>query len=53
MKNYGIVFRPGSLWIGIHYSEYNKRFCMNIIPCVTIWWIQKGGVVPQLYNVEK
>ena len=45
-KNFGFIFRPKSFWMGIHYSDYNKRFCMNIIPCCTIWWIKKGGVRP-------
>lgn len=46
MKNYGLIFRLESMWIGCHYSSYNKRFCLNLIPFVTFWWIQKGGVRP-------
>lgn len=43
---FGVLFRLQSFWIGIHYSPYNKRFCINLIPCVTIWIIKKGGIIP-------
>lgn len=42
----GLLLRIQSFWIGIHYSPYNKRFCINLIPCVTIWIIKKGGIIP-------
>ena len=42
----GIVLRLESFWVGCHYSAFNKRYCLNIIPCVTIWWISEGGKVP-------
>lgn len=42
----GILYKFGSFWIGIHYSKYNKRYCVNIIPCVTIWITKKGGKTP-------
>jgi len=40
----GIIIRKESFWIGLHYSKACKRYCLNIIPCVTIWWIKKGGL---------
>lgn len=43
---YGILFRPGSLWVGAHWSKGNRRLCINLIPCVTIWITLRGGVVP-------
>lgn len=43
---YGIIFRLKSFWIGLHYSHYNKRFCLNVIPCITIWWTLKNGKIP-------
>jgi hypothetical protein len=43
MKTKGIIFRLESFWIGLHYSKNCKRYCLNIIPCVTIWWIKKNG----------
>lgn len=43
----GILFKPTSLWVGVHYSKYCRRFCINLIPCVTIWITLKGGVEPR------
>ncbi len=42
----GLLFRPGSLWIGIHWSKKNKRWCINLIPCVTFWVTKPGGNTP-------
>lgn len=42
----GILFRWGSLWIGAHWSSANRRLCINLIPCVTIWIVAPGGVSP-------
>lgn len=38
----GILFRPESFWMGLHYSKACKRYCLNIIPCFTIWWTING-----------
>lgn len=43
---YGWLFRWGSCWVGVHYSPYNKRFCINLIPCVTLWITRQGGIAP-------
>lgn len=42
----GILFRIGSLWIGAHYSPHNRRWCINVLPCVTLWITLKGGNTP-------
>lgn len=42
----GLIFRLGSAWIGAHWSEANRRWCINVVPCVTIWLTLKGGKVP-------
>jgi hypothetical protein len=42
----GILFRPGSVWIGAHWSPGNKRLCVNVIPFVTFWFTLKGGKTP-------
>lgn len=42
----GILFRWGSLWVGAHYNPYNKRWCINPVPCVTIWITLPGGKTP-------
>lgn len=46
-KSSGIILRYQSFWIELHYSEYNKRYCLNILPGFTIWWIDKNGNKPQ------
>jgi hypothetical protein len=42
----GILFRPGSVWIGAHWSPGNKRLCVNVIPFVTFWFTLAGGITP-------
>lgn len=44
--NYGVLFRTNSFWIGLHYSPYNKRYCLNLLPFFTIWWIKQNGNPP-------
>lgn len=39
---FGILFRYQSFWIGLHYSKHCKRYCLNIIPCCTLWWTING-----------
>ena len=43
---YGLIFQKGAWWLGAHYSEDNKRLCINIVPCFTIWIAAKDGAVP-------
>lgn len=42
----GVLVRAGSAWIGAHWSPSNRRWCINIIPFVTIWITLEGGKVP-------
>lgn len=42
----GFLFNLTSVWIGVHYSKREKRFCMNLIPCCTIWWTRTDGEWP-------
>lgn len=44
---WGLLFNKNAWWIGMHYSPRYKRYCINLIPCVTIWYVKKGGVVPK------
>lgn len=44
--NCGILIRPWSLWVGIHYAPFNRRTCVNLLPCITIWVVESGGEVP-------
>lgn len=43
----GLLFRWESLWVGAHYSPYYRRWCINLIPCVTIWIALRGGMTPE------
>ena len=42
----GILFNPGALWIGAHWSPHNRRWCINVLPGVTVWITLPGGHVP-------
>ncbi|WYW04321.1 hypothetical protein Kurepalu1_00019 [Pseudomonas phage vB_PpuP-Kurepalu-1] len=42
----GLLCRWGSCWLGFHWSPYNRRVCINLIPCITIWVTLPGGNVP-------
>ena len=43
---YGLIFQVGAWWLGVHYSDYNKRYCINLIPCFTIWVAMPDGHTP-------
>ncbi|MHB1273643.1 MAG: phage protein GemA/Gp16 family protein [Rhodanobacter sp.] len=43
---HGILFRLGSFWVGAHWSAQHKRLCINLIPCVTVWIVARGGDTP-------
>lgn len=43
---FGLIVNWRSLWVGAHWSTFNKRLCVNLIPCVTLWVTAKGGNVP-------
>ncbi|MBD9362937.1 hypothetical protein EBB_21030 [Methylomonas sp. EbB] len=43
---YGWLIRPGSIWIGAHWSPANKRMCINLLPCLTLWVVMPGGFAP-------
>lgn len=42
----GWHFRPASFWVGVHWSTYNQRLCINLLPCVTVWVVLPGGNQP-------
>lgn len=42
----GFMPRWGSLWVGAHWSPYNRRLCVNILPCLTVWFVFRGGITP-------
>ena len=42
----GILLRSGSLWVGAHWSRKNRRLCINLVPCLTVWLVWQGGKRP-------
>lgn len=42
----GLLFRATSFWVGMHYSNFDKRFCINLLPCITFWITLPGGHIP-------
>lgn len=42
----GVLTNPHALWVGLHYSRWNRRFCLNIVPCITLWITLEGGDTP-------
>ena len=42
----GVLYQPGGLWIGAHYSPFCKRWCINLVPCITFWVAFEGGKIP-------
>jgi hypothetical protein len=46
----GILLNPHALWIGMHYSAFNKRVCINLLPMLTIWIAFKGGATPKSWR---
>jgi len=43
---FGLLFRPYSFWVGAHYCPFNKRLCVNLLPCFTLWFVFKNGLAP-------
>lgn len=42
----GVLLNPHALWIGAHYSPGNRRWCINLLPGVTVWITLLGGKAP-------
>lgn len=42
----GWLMRWGSFWVGAHWSQQNKRLCVNPLPFVTFWITWPGGRTP-------
>lgn len=39
----GLLYNECALWVGVHYSSQNKRYCINLIPFLTFWYCGPGG----------
>lgn len=44
---FGLLVSLGSFWIGMHYSAFNRRWCINLLPFVTVWITLPGGYLPR------
>lgn len=43
---FGLLFNPCAWWVGVHYSSYHQRVCINLVPCFTLWWCGTDGELP-------
>lgn len=43
---FGLLFNLPSLWVGVHYSAHTRRYCINLLPTITVWITLPGGKVP-------
>jgi hypothetical protein len=43
----GFLLRLPSFWVGVHWSSFDRRFCINLLPCVTLWITLPGGHIPK------
>lgn len=42
----GVLFNPWAWWLGVHYSPFNRRVCVTLIPMLTLWFTFRGGRAP-------
>lgn len=41
-----LLVQPSTFWVGVHYSAWNQRWCINLVPCVTLCVVERGGRMP-------
>ena len=44
---WGVIFRLSSFWVGVHYSKKAQRWCINVVPGVTVWIATPSGKAPK------
>ena len=49
MKTY-FLFQPYAWWIGVHYSVDTKRFCIQLLPTLTLCFVLDGGIPPKKFR---
>jgi hypothetical protein len=42
-----LLFQPGALWIGAHYSTDTHRWCIQFVPMLTLCLVLEGGTPPK------
>lgn len=45
--SFGLLFNRHALWLGVHYSSHTKRWCINLLPTLTVWVRRPGGQEPE------
>lgn len=45
-QNVGLLLNRRAFWVGWHYSEHNRRLCINVLPCITIYYVRPEGFIP-------
>ncbi len=46
-RKWGVLFRLRSFWVGVHYSDRDRRVCVSLLPCLTVWFVLRDGSAPQ------
>ncbi|MDB5802295.1 MAG: hypothetical protein JWL63_3234 [Rhodocyclales bacterium] len=46
-RRIGILLQFGAVWLGAHYSPVDRRWCINLVPCLTVWITLRGGRPPR------
>lgn len=41
-----MLYNECALWVGVHYSPSNRRYCINVLPFFTFWYSAEGGCEP-------
>lgn len=41
-----VLWQWHAVWIGVHYSAFNRRVCLNVIPFLTLCIVFRGGIEP-------
>lgn len=49
----GFIVRLSSMWIGIHWSNTNRRLCVNFLPCFTFFVTLANGDLPKLSDYPR
>jgi len=48
-----LIVRLRSFWIDAHYSCYNNRLCVNVLPGITVALTFPGGLTPDTTEFKR
>lgn len=46
LRHVGLLINWRAFWIGWHYGKEARRLCINVLPCVTLYYVRPGGTLP-------